>query len=115
MVWTARPRRRSWSHWGQHHQLAVQLLYRKYAIAIDSILGTDYLGLAAENDLIRLAAPANVYAAVVTMTNDAAADIYWRDATRLLYVSLQVDAGSAGWAAAPRTLVSRRITPTSRS
>jgi hypothetical protein len=71
---------------------AVQLLYRKYAIAIDSILGPDYLGLAAETNLIRLAAPANVYAAVVTMTNDAAADIHSRDAARPLYVSLQVDA-----------------------
>jgi hypothetical protein len=71
---------------------AVQLLYRRWVVVADSILRPDYLGLAAETNLIRLAAPANVYSAVVTMTNAAAADVHAIDPSRPLYVSLQVDA-----------------------
>jgi hypothetical protein len=71
---------------------AVQHAYRRYVVVLDSVLRPDYLGLAAETNLIRLAAPANVYDAVVTMTNAAAADIHAIDPTRPLYVSLQVDA-----------------------
>jgi hypothetical protein len=36
---------------------AVPRLYREYVLALDSILHPDYLGLAAETNLIRLAAP----------------------------------------------------------
>ena len=72
---------------------AVQRLYRNYVRALVGMLHPDYLGLAAETNLIRAAAPRAVYNAVVRMTNDAAADIRRsRSATALpLYVSVQVE------------------------
>lgn len=72
---------------------AVQLLYRNYVRALIEMLHPDYLGLAAETNLIRSAAPAAVYNAVVRMTNDAAADVRrLRSAAVLpLYVSVQVE------------------------
>lgn len=70
---------------------AIQQLYRSYVDAIDTIIRPDYLGLAAETNLIRFAAPAPVYAAVVQMTNDAATALRARHTTSLLYVSEQVE------------------------
>ena len=60
-------------------------------VALDTIMHPDYLGLAAETNLIKAAAPAPVYAAVVAMTNAAAADVRAVDPTRQLYVSVQVE------------------------
>src|ERR1700694_2255551 len=54
---------------------AVQKLYRDYVRALVQMLHPDYLGLAAEANLVRAIAPRPVYDAVVRMTNDAAADI----------------------------------------
>ena len=72
---------------------AVQQLYRNYVRALVDALQPDYLGLAAETNLVRAIAPKAVYAAVVRMTNDAAADIRRsRSVTALpLYVSVQVE------------------------
>ena len=72
---------------------AVQRLYRDYVRALVEMLKPDYLGLAAETNLIRAAAPRTIYDAVVKMTNDAAADIRRsRSASALpLYVSVQVE------------------------
>jgi hypothetical protein len=70
---------------------AIQALYRRYVVALDTLLHPDYLGLAAETNLIRLAAPMPVYQAVVTMTNAAADDVRVVDAARPLYVSVQVE------------------------
>ena len=72
---------------------AIQRLYRNYVRAVVEILRPDYLGLAAETNLIRLAAPRPVYDAVVRMTNDAAADVRRvRNSTALpLYASIQVE------------------------
>jgi hypothetical protein len=72
---------------------AIQRLYRNYVRAVVEILKPDYLGLAAETNLIRLAAPRTVYDAVVRMTNDAAADVRrMRSAQALpLYASVQVE------------------------
>jgi hypothetical protein len=72
---------------------AVQRLYRNYVRAIVDMLHPDYLGLAAETNLVRLIAPRPVYDAVVRMTNDAAADIRrTRPPSALpLYVSVQVE------------------------
>jgi hypothetical protein len=72
---------------------AVQQLYRNYVRALVEMLHPDYLGLAAETNLIRAAAPARVYAAVVRMTNAAASDVRrTRSPTALpLYVSVQVE------------------------
>ena len=72
---------------------AVQRLYRNYVRAVVEMLRPDYLGLAAETNLIRLAAPRAVYDAVVRMTNDAAVDVRrLRSAAALpLYASVQVE------------------------
>jgi hypothetical protein len=72
---------------------SVQRLYRNYVRALVDMLHPDYLGLAAETNLVRLIAPRPVYDAVVRMTNDAAADIRrQRSASVLpLYVSVQVE------------------------
>ena len=72
---------------------AVQQLYRSYVRALVEILHPDYLGLAAETNLVRAIAPRAVYNAVVRMTNDAAADVRrLRSSTALpLYVSVQVE------------------------
>jgi hypothetical protein len=54
----------------------------------------DYLGLAAETNLIRVAAPESVYVAVVQMANAAAADVQsMAGAHPRLYVSVQADEG----------------------
>jgi len=72
---------------------AVQRLYRDYVKALVQMLRPDYLGLAAETNLIRAIAPRPVYNAVVRMANDAATDIRRsRPASSLpLYVSVQVE------------------------
>lgn len=70
---------------------AIQALERAWLIAFDSLIQPDYLGLAAETNLIRDAAPANVYAAVVTMANAGAADVLARRPSQRLYVSVQVE------------------------
>lgn len=72
---------------------AVQQLYRNYVRALVEMLHPDYLGLAAETNLIRQIAPRPVYNAVVRMTNDAASDIRRsRSASVLpLYISVQVE------------------------
>ncbi|HYR78754.1 MAG TPA: hypothetical protein VEO55_02050, partial [Candidatus Dormibacteraeota bacterium] len=72
---------------------AVQRLYRNYVRALVEMLHPDYLGLAAETNLIRQIAPRPVYNAVVRMTNDAASDIRRsRSASALpLYISVQVE------------------------
>ncbi|HET9636228.1 MAG TPA: hypothetical protein VFP26_09895 [Gemmatimonadaceae bacterium] len=72
---------------------SIQRLYRNYVRAVVEMLHPDYLGLAAETNLIRLAAPRPVYDAVVRMTNDAAADVRQiRSAASLpLYASVQVE------------------------
>src|SRR2546423_15584936 len=53
----------------------VQRLYRNYVRTLVATLHPDYLGLAAETNLIRSIAPRAVYDAVVRMTNDAATDL----------------------------------------
>ncbi|HJQ11226.1 MAG TPA: hypothetical protein VJ840_09370 [Gemmatimonadaceae bacterium] len=71
----------------------IQRLYRNFVRAVVEMVRPDYLGLAAETNLIRLAAPRPVYDAVVRMTNDAAADVRrLRSASALpLYASIQVE------------------------
>jgi hypothetical protein len=70
---------------------AIQDLYRAYAVAADSLLRPARLGLGAETNLIRAAAPPALYAALVAATNAAAADVRARNATVRLYTSVQVD------------------------
>lgn len=72
---------------------AVQRLYRNYVSALVDMLHPDYLGLAAETNLVRAIAPQPVYDAVVRMANDAAADIRRKRPSSALplYVSVQVE------------------------
>lgn len=82
---------------------AVQQLYREYAVALDTLLRPDHLGLAAETNLIRAAAPPSLYAAVRQAANDAAAAVRAHDPAVDLYVSVQVEVawGRLGGAPAP--------------
>lgn len=70
---------------------AVQRLYREWVFAVAQKIQPDYLGLAAETNLIRAAAPDSVYRAVVTMTNAVAAQIKAASLPSKLYVSVQVE------------------------
>ena len=70
---------------------AIQQLYRDYVVAIVDVVRPTYIGLAAETNLIRAAAPRAVYDAVVRMTNAAAGDLRARGVTTPLYVSVQVE------------------------
>jgi hypothetical protein len=71
---------------------AVQQVYRDYVKALVSIIRPEYLGLAAETNLIRDQAPANVYAALVQMTNAAASDVRALGGRQpMLYASIQAD------------------------
>jgi hypothetical protein len=72
---------------------AIQRLYRNYIRALVDKLHPDYLGLAAETNLIRAIAPRPVYGAVVRMTNDAANDVRRQHpaASLPLYVSVQAE------------------------
>ena len=73
---------------------AVQQVYRQYVQALVAAIHPEYLGLAAETNLIRAAAPATVYGAVVQMANAAAADVRaMTGAHPRLYASLQADEG----------------------
>ena len=70
---------------------AIQRMYRDYVVAIVDVVRPSHIGLVAEPNLIRLAAPRPVYDALVRMTNDAAADLRARGVTTPLYVSAQVE------------------------
>ena len=54
---------------------AVQQVYRDYLLAVQRKLHPEFIGLVAETNLIRAAAPSLVYDAVVQAANDAAADL----------------------------------------
>ena len=70
---------------------AIQALYRQYAAAIVSLIHPDYLGLAAETNLIRAVAPRSLYDAVVAASNSAAHDIQLQGGGPRLFVSVQVE------------------------
>lgn len=70
---------------------AVQQAFRAYALALARKLRPSYLGLAAETNLVRAAAPAAVYQALVRMANDAAADLRAAGQTASLLHSVQVE------------------------
>ena len=69
----------------------IQHLFRRYAVAIDSIVRPEHLGVALETNLIRGLSPAPLYAAIKQVANDAAADVRAVDASVKLSVSEQVD------------------------
>ena len=69
----------------------VQQAYRDYILAVQRKLHPEFIGLAAETNLIRVAAPSAVYAAVVTATNAAAADLRVAGSVATLMFSVQVE------------------------
>ena len=69
----------------------IQELYREYAAAVVALIHPEYLGLAAETNLIRAVAPPAVYAAVVKVANDAAAVLLAQGTATKLFVSVQVE------------------------
>lgn len=69
----------------------VQRAYRNYMLAVQRKLHPEFIGLAAETNLIRVAAPSAVYAAVVTATNGAAADLRAAGSAATLMFSVQVE------------------------
>ena len=69
----------------------VQRLYREWVLAVANKIRPDYLGLAAETNLIRLLAPDSVYRAIVTMANAVVAQIRAASLPSKLYVSVQVE------------------------
>ncbi len=70
---------------------AIQQMFRRYAVVIDSIVRPEHLGLALETNLIRGLSPAPLYAAIRQVANDAAADVRAIDPVVKLSVSVQVD------------------------
>lgn len=82
---------------------AVQQLYRDYLLAVDRKLQPQFIGLVAESNLIRAAAP-SLYPAVVRSANDTAAALRTAGSTATLLASVQVEVawgrlgGSGGFA-----------------
>ena len=70
---------------------AIQRLYHEWVFAVADKLRPEYLGLAAETNLIRALAPDSVYQAVVVMANDVAGQIRAAAIPCQLYVSVQVE------------------------
>lgn len=70
---------------------AIQQLARTWALAVQRRLNPEYLGLAAETNLIRLAAPPTVYQAVRQVANDTAAALAAAGATSRHFISVQVE------------------------
>ncbi len=69
----------------------VRQYYRNYVLSVARKLQPDYIGLAAETNLIRQAADPDVYHAVVQAANDAAADLLAANVVTPLLVSVQVE------------------------
>jgi hypothetical protein len=69
----------------------VQQLARDYALAVARRLEPEYLGLAAETNLIRLAAPNALYQAVVQVANDTEQALATADAAATRFISVQVE------------------------
>jgi hypothetical protein len=69
----------------------VQQAYRNYVLAVARKLNPEFLGLAAETNLIRQAAPAALYAAVVRAASDANADLRAAGALATILTTVQVE------------------------
>lgn len=69
----------------------IQTLYRRYAVAVAQMIRPVYMGLAAETNLIRIAASPQLYSAVVASASAAAQDVEKLGLGIKLYVSLQVE------------------------
>jgi len=72
-------------------QSDIQMLYRRFVVAMDSIIHPDHLGLALETNLIRYAAPDSIYQGVKQAAGAAAADVRVIDTQVPLSVSVQAE------------------------
>jgi hypothetical protein len=70
---------------------AIQQVYRRFVVVMDSILHPDHLGLALETNLIRIAAPASIYQGVRTAANAAATEVRAIDPHVPLSISVQAE------------------------
>lgn len=70
---------------------AIQRIYRDYIVAFVRRYHPEYVGVAAETNLIRVAAPAALYRGVVLAANGAAADLAALPTPPRLFVSVQVE------------------------
>jgi hypothetical protein len=70
---------------------AIQALFRNYAVAMDTLIHPDYLGLGSETNLVRFAAPPALYAAEVQAANEAATDIHAVDPNARLFTTVQAE------------------------
>ena len=77
---------------------AVQQVYRDYALAVERKYHPEFLGLAAETNLIRVAGRAPLYAAVVQAANAAANDLLTAGRTAPILISVQVETAWGGLA-----------------
>jgi hypothetical protein len=58
---------------------------------MDTLIHPDYMGIGSETNLVRLTAPAALYAAEVQAANDAATDIHAVDPAAKLFTTVQVE------------------------
>lgn len=79
---------------------AVQAAYREYVMAVDSIVRPDWLALAMETNLVRVAAPASLYSNLRAMVNATASALTAKGTTTRLMVTVQVD---VAWGRLPAT------------
>jgi hypothetical protein len=70
---------------------AVQNIYRRFVVVMDSVLSPEHLGLALETNLIRAAALPAIYNGVKQAATLAAADIRYVNTTVKLSVSVQAE------------------------
>jgi hypothetical protein len=70
---------------------AIQALFKNYAVAMDTLIHPDYLGIGSETNLVRLAAPPALYAAEVSAANGAATAIHAVDPGAKLFTTAQVE------------------------
>ncbi len=72
-------------------QQAVQNVYRRFVVVVDSMLRPDHLGLALETNLIRVAASSAIYNGVKLAVNAAVTDVRAIDQNVKLSVSVQAE------------------------
>ena len=75
---------------------AIQQLYRRYVVAMDTLVRPDLLGIASETNLVRAIAPAALYQGEVAAANGAAADVRAFDTATRLFATVQVEVAWGG-------------------
>ncbi len=70
---------------------AVQQVYRQYVLAVAAKLQPDVIGVAAETNLVRAAAPAPLYAALVQAANACATDLQAANVAVPIFITVQAE------------------------